>query len=119
MVIRPSPDGKYAIDVLPLEKLTHDEVVQDVDGIPVAYANNLASKLTNATVDVVMSATGPQFVVQDKDEPAAKPDAAELPKSNAAQSEVLVDLSDPFVKRIHVLIEEKINPSVAMHGGYV
>ena len=98
-----SEDGpaafKYSLQFLPRSDMAAEDEAVDTDGVLLYIQGDSVPRLQGATLDFVESFDGSGF----------KFDNPNLPPL----------LHDPVAKRVHELIEEKINPGVADHGGHV
>jgi len=91
---------EFALNFVAPDQATSDDVVQDVDGFLVYIDPTSAKYLEGATVDFVESLSGSGFKV---DAPQAG-----LPRP-----------AGPVAEAVQKALDEKINPGVASHGGYI
>jgi Fe/S biogenesis protein NfuA len=90
---------RYLVRFVPLEdKKAEDETV-DVDGILFYIDGESVPLLAGSTLDFVDTLLGTGFKFDNPNKPPL--------------------LKDPIAARVHQIIEERINPSLATHGGRV
>ena len=90
---------QYTLQFVPRsDKAAEDEAV-DVDGVLLYIEGESVPRLEGTTLDFV----------EQVDRSGFKFDNPNLPPL----------LQDPVAKRVHQILEEKINPGVASHGGHV
>lgn len=95
----------YAFSLAELAKAQSTDMILDVEGIKVLIDDISVSQLEGSTVDFVESELSSGFKVEPK------------PVSPIATGAKL-DLSDPQVKKVHDILINEINPSIAAHGGF-
>lgn len=78
-------------------------------GLSVVVAASSVEKMTGATLDVSGSGDEAGLVMLNPNAPSPPRPAVDLPES---------DLSDPVAKRILEVLEQEVNPQIAMHGGW-
>ena len=86
------------------------DIILDVDGLVAIIDGANAQFLNGATVDWKDTVAGAGF---DVDNPNPAP--AAMPGQAPPQG----DLDSPIAKKVQAVIEAKINPGVASHGGFV
>ncbi len=104
-------NGSYAYDMW-FEALSDaapsDEVVRHGD-LAVVVAASSIDRLRGATLDVREDpAEGPGLVMLNPNTPPLAPGSRPVPEA---------DLSSPLAQRVAAVIEDEINPQIAMHGG--
>ncbi len=103
----PVSDGKYFdLEAAPLTEVGPQDGFVEVSGIMFIFEKALKDKLEGATIDYVPGGILPGRYVIDLKAP--------LPEGLAESP----DLSDPNVKKIQDILDQEINPSIAMHGGF-
>jgi Fe/S biogenesis protein NfuA len=98
-----SPRVQYGLAFEPLEKRAASDVLLDAGPFKVLVDNQSALYLKGAIVDYVEDLQGGGFKITNPDAPVA-----------AAPS-----LDHPLAQRVQKLIDDKINPGVAGHGGVI
>lgn len=86
-----------------LDEAGADEVVQHDDALPVVVPAGDADKVRGSTLDLA----GGGMVLRNPNSPAAP--AARHPE---------LDLSDPVTARVVEVLDTRINPAIAAHGGF-
>lgn len=100
----PSPlDPRYSIALVEPDELDEEDRVFDADGFRVVVDEESAELLDGAHVDWIESLNETGFKVEN---PNLKPIGSE-------------PLEGPLADRIKTVIEQKINPAVASHGGEI
>ena len=98
-----SEDGpaafEYSLRFIPRSDMAADDEAVGTDGVRIYIDEQSVPRLRGATLDFVESFNGSGFKFENPNLPPL--------------------LHDPVAKRVHELIEEKINPGVADHGGHV
>lgn len=103
-VLSPSPlDPRYDMALVEPQERDEEDRVVEVDGFEVIMEPESAKMLEGARVDWVESLQGSGFKVEN---PNLKPVGSE-------------PLEGPVVERIQQVIQERVNPAVAQHGGQV
>jgi Fe/S biogenesis protein NfuA len=82
------------------------DVVQHHDDLPIVVDADSVTALSGATLD--FSASG--MVMQNPNKPAARDPFADRPEA---------DLSGPVAQAVIQVLEERLNPAIASHGGRV
>lgn len=101
-VLSPSPlDPRYDMALVEPQERDDEDRVVEVDGFEVVMEPESAKMLEGARVDWVDSLQGSGFKVEN---PNLKPVGSEPPEG-------------PVVERIQQVIQERVNPAVAQHGG--
>jgi Fe/S biogenesis protein NfuA len=95
-----TPRPEFALNFVAPDQATGDDVVHDVGGFLVYIDPTSAKYLEGATVDFVDSLSGSGFKVD-------APNAG-LPRPTG-----------PIAEAVQKALDEKINPAVASHGGYI
>lgn len=104
-------NGQYAYDMwfeVASDAAPGDEVVHDGE-LTVVVARSSVEQLRGATLDVRDDPLdGPGLVMLNPNTPPLAPGGRPVPEA---------DLSSPIAQRVAAVIEEEINPQIAMHGG--
>ena len=87
-------------DVAPGDAVTED------DGLSVVVVSSSVDRMQGATLDVGENGGETGLVMLNPNTPAGSRPAPES------------DLSDPISQRILKIIEDEVNPQIAMHGGF-
>lgn len=90
---------KYTLGFVPQSDKTPEDEAVDADGILVYVDPQSVQRLAGATLDFLDEVDGSGFKFDN-------PNKSPL-------------LNDPVAARVYQLIEEKINPAIASHGGHV
>jgi Fe/S biogenesis protein NfuA len=98
-----TPRIQYGLAFEPLELRAPNDILLDAGPFKVLIDNQSALYLKGAIVDYVEDLQGGGFKITNPDAPAAP----------------VPSFDHPLAKQVQKLIEEKINPGVAGHGGYV
>lgn len=96
-------DPRYAITLVEVEQTTGDDSLFDAGGFRVAVDSRSARLLEGARVDWVERLNETGFKVEN---PNLQPIGSQ-------------PLTGPFADRVKTVIEQKINPAVASHGGEI
>jgi Fe/S biogenesis protein NfuA len=101
-----SGDGNhpYELYLYPTDQAAPQDVVQDLDGLPVVICGDSADELRGAVVDRVTD-TGQLVLVTQRPSPAVG-------------VRVGGELRGDVAQRVHQVLSEHINPSIAAHGGH-
>lgn len=99
----PSPNVQYDLSFDSLSKKAPNDLLIDAGPFKVLVDNQSALHLKGAVIDYVYDLQGGGFKITNPNAPAP-------PKP---------DLSTPMAMTLQKLIETKINPGLAGHGGYV
>ena len=83
--------------------------VGEHDGLAVVVAESSVEKMRGATLDVGDHGGEKGLVMLNPNTPLPPRPSMDLPES---------DLSDPISQRILEVLEQEINPQIAMHGGW-
>src|SRR3954452_13765706 len=95
----------YNMSLKPLDQAGPDDLVQQEDGIAVVIPGRDADALRGATIDWSDDLMSGGLTVDNPNTPS--PAMAPPP----------ADLTGPVAQRVVQVIEQQINPSIAMHGG--
>ncbi|MGD0083867.1 MAG: NifU family protein [Acidimicrobiales bacterium] len=87
-----------------------DDVV-DLDGLSVVVAASSVDQVRGATLDV-SAAGGDQGLIM------INPNLPPSPRAAATASVPAADLSSPTAQKIVEILEQDVNPQIAMHGGW-
>lgn len=100
--------GEYAYDLYfqPLEEAEPTDVVQDDGGLPVVIPAASVEALRGATLDVSRDLLNPGMVMLNPNRPAS-PLMGDEP----------LELSGTVEERVRQVLEARINPAIAAHGG--
>lgn len=103
-------NGAYTYDMWfqQLSDASPSDAVSEEDGLAVVVAASSVDKMSGATLDV-SSGDNPGLVMLNPNAPAPERSSVELPES---------DLSDPVAQRIIEVLDQDVNPQIAMHGGW-
>ncbi|MHB1987495.1 MAG: NifU family protein [Acidimicrobiales bacterium] len=108
--INGSSNGSYTYDMWfqqASDAGSGDAVVLE-SGLTVIVAATSVDKMRGATLDVGDNGGEQGLVMLNPNTPPSARPASDLPGS---------DLSDPVAKRILEVLEQEVNPQIAMHGG--
>lgn len=98
-----TPRVQYGLAFEPLEKRASNDVLLDAGPFKVLVDNQSALFLKGAIVDYIQDLQGGGFKITNPEAPVAQ-----VPK-----------LDHPLAQQVQKLIDEKINPGVAGHGGVI
>jgi Fe/S biogenesis protein NfuA len=103
-------NGAYTYDMWfeVLSDAAPGDAVIGHDDLAVVVAQQSIDRLRGATLDVQETGDGPGLVMLNPNAPA--PERGNRPVPQA-------DLSSPIAQRVAAVIEEEVNPQIAMHGG--
>jgi Fe/S biogenesis protein NfuA len=108
-----SANGTYTYDMWfqQLADAGADDEVVDCEGLSVVVVASSVEKLRGASLDVGSHGAEQGLVMLNPNTP---------PSARAAAVEDLpgTDLSGPVAKRILEVLENEVNPQIAMHGGF-
>jgi Fe/S biogenesis protein NfuA len=90
------------------EDIASTDVIEDHDGLPVAIALDSVDNLTGAVLDLSGDGTGPGLVMRNPNVPSPT-----LPGTEADD----LELTGTTEEKIRTLLNERINPAIASHGG--
>lgn len=90
---------RYSLQFVEMDEKTPEDAVVDHAGILFYLDPESAEYLKAATIDFVDDLSGAGFKFDNPNQPPL--------------------LDDPIAARVHQLIEDRINPTVASHGGHV
>lgn len=109
--INGSANGAYTYDMWfqqAADAAPSDAVVTE-DGLSVVVAASSVDRLRGATLDVGDHGGDQGLVMLNPNTPPAPQAMSHVPES---------DLSDPVAQRILEVLENEVNPQIAMHGGF-
>jgi Fe/S biogenesis protein NfuA len=89
-----------------------DDVVQHHDDLVVVIPAGSVERLRGATLDTGGAGSADGLVIVNPNLPARQP------SSPAISGRAPADLSGPIAERVIAVLEEQVNPSIAMHGGH-
>jgi Fe/S biogenesis protein NfuA len=98
----------YETSFLRSEDITATDVVEDHGGLPVAIALDSVENLKGAVLDLSGDGTGPGLVMRNPNVPSPTLGGADLGD---------LELTGTPEEKIRMLLEERINPAIASHGG--
>lgn len=94
------PNGmQFGLALVTADEVREDDIAVDAGGFKVYLDPETAPRVENADLDFVETPTESGFKVQNADEG--------------------VQWEDPVAQKVQKIIDEKINPGVASHGGFV
>jgi len=102
-------DGAYTYDIYfqSASDATSEDVVDDADGLAVVVPESSVARLSGARLDWSDDGEGGLVILN--------PNAPPRPQSFAEQPQG--DLSTELAQRVLAVLDEQVNPSIAMHGG--
>ena len=108
-----SSDGAYTYDMWfqQASDAGTGDAVQERDGLTIIVAAASVDKIRGATLDIGNSGGEQGLVMLNPNGPA--PERAPAPPDRPE-----ADLSGPVAQRILSVLEEDVNPQIAMHGGW-
>ena len=89
-----------------------DDVVQHHDDLVVVVPASSVDRLRGATLDAGGAAGADGLVIVNPNLPARQP------SSPAISGRAPADPSGPIAERVIAVLDEQVNPSIAMHGGH-
>ena len=95
----------YNLSLKPVEQAGPDDVVETVEGLPVVVPGRDADALHGATIDWSDDLMRGGLTIDNPNTPSP---AMQPPPA---------DLGGPVPQRVIQVIDQQINPSIAMHGG--
>lgn len=98
-----TPQVQYDLSFAPVSSKAPNDLLLDIGPVKVLIDNQSALYLKGAIVDYIHDLHGGGFKISNPNAPAAS----------------MPNLTSPAAKTIQKLLEEKINPGVAGHGGHV
>lgn len=98
----------YETAFLRPEDLTQSDIVEDHGGLPVAIAMDSVDNLRGAVLDLSNEGAGPGLVMRNPNVPTP-----ELPGGELGDLELTGTPED----KVRTLLEQRINPAIAAHGG--
>jgi Fe/S biogenesis protein NfuA len=96
----------YGISLKPVEQATAEDSVQHEDDLPIVVCAQDIEKLEGATIDWSDDLMRGGLMVLNPNKP-----------SPAVGTRPPADLSGPVSQRVMQVIDQQINPAIAMHGG--
>ncbi len=105
-----APGGKFRYDMWfqAPDGPESTATIVTIDGLRLVIPATSVSRLKGATLDIATDGSG--MVLLNPNEPSA-------PAAPSATAEG-ADLSSPLAQEVLRVIEQKVNPSIASHGGY-
>ena len=98
----------YETAFLRTEDVTSTDIVEDHDGLPVAIGLDSVENLRGAVLDLSGDGTGPGLVMRNPNVPTPSLPGGELGD---------LELTGTTEEKIRTLLEQRINPAIASHGG--
>jgi Fe/S biogenesis protein NfuA len=98
----------YETAFLRADDLSGTDLVEDHGGLPVAIALDSVDNLRGAVLDLSGDGTGSGLVMRNPNVPSPTLPGAELDD---------IDLTGTPEEKVRMLLEERINPAIASHGG--
>ena len=98
----------YETAFLRTEDVTSTDIVEDHDGLPVAIGLDSVENLRGAVLDLSGDGTGPGLVMRNPNVPTPSLPGGELGD---------LELTGSTEEKIRTLLEQRINPAIASHGG--
>ncbi|MGI9529130.1 MAG: NifU family protein [Acidimicrobiia bacterium] len=98
----------YETAFLRTEDISSTDLIEDHNGLPVAIALDSVDNLTGAVLDLSGDGTGPGLVMRNPNVPSPT-----LPGTEAGD----LELTGTTEEKIRTLLDERINPAIASHGG--
>lgn len=95
---RGSQGYKHAMSFVDVVDLSEDDTTLEIEGIKVFLDPKTKDNITGAKVQFIDDLYGGGFKVENPNQPT---------------------WNDPVEQKVQELIDEKVNPSLAMHGGFV
>jgi Fe/S biogenesis protein NfuA len=96
----------YNMTLKPLEAAAEDDAVEYVDDLPIVVPARDVDKLTGATIDWSDDLMRGGLMLLNPNKP-----------SPAMGARAPADMSGPVPQRVQHILDEQINPAIAMHGG--
>ena len=96
---------EYELSFVPVEDQTENQIREDHDGLSILIPHHDVEKLSGASLELT-----PQGLAMNN------PNLPQSP-AMAVGAEPRGDLTGPLAERISIVLEENINPAIAMHGG--
>jgi len=98
----------YETSFLRAEDVLSTDIVEDHGGLPVAVALDSVENLRGAVLDLSGDGTGPGLVMRNPNVPSPTMPGGDLDD---------IDLQGTPEEKVRQLLSERINPSIASHGG--
>lgn len=98
----------YETAFLRVEDLGATDLIEDHGGLPVAIAVDSVENLRGAVLDLSNDGTGPGLVMRNPNVPTPQLPGGELGD---------LDLTGTPEEKVRTLLEQRINPAIASHGG--
>jgi Fe/S biogenesis protein NfuA len=104
--------GDYSYDMWfqPIQDASEVDVVQPHDDLTVVIPASSVDRLRGATLDLSRDLLNPGMVIINPNKPPSLSPAVGASRPPA-------DLSGDVAQRVHQVLEQQINPSIASHGG--
>jgi Fe/S biogenesis protein NfuA len=106
-------NGAYTYDMWfqQVSDAAEGDAVTDNDGLLVVVASSSVEQITGATLDVGMNGGEQGLVMLNPNTPPRAGGRSDSPIPEA-------DLSGPVAQKILEILENEVNPQIAMHGGW-
>jgi Fe/S biogenesis protein NfuA len=98
----------YETSFLRADDVLSTDIVEDHGGLPVAVALDSVENLRGAVLDLSGDGSGPGLVMRNPNVPSPTLPGGEMED---------IDLKGTPAEKIKQLLDERINPSIASHGG--
>ena len=98
----------YETSFLRSEDIVSTDLVEDHDGLPVAISLDSVENLRGAVLDLSGDGTGPGLVMRNPNVPSPTLGGSDLGD---------LELTGTTEEKIRMLLDERINPAIASHGG--
>ena len=95
---------QYDLSFVPVEDQTHHQVREDHGGLAILIPDHDVEKLSGASLEL----TAQGLAMNNPNVPHSPTMAGAEPRG---------DLAGPLAERISVILNENVNPAIAMHGG--
>jgi len=98
----------YETSFLRSDDISSSDIVEDHDGLPVAISLDSMENLRGAVLDLSGDGAGPGLVMRNPNVPSPTLGGTDLDD---------LELEGTAEEKIRMLLEERINPAIASHGG--
>lgn len=98
----------YETAFLRTEDVASTDIIEDHEGLPVAVALDSVENLRGAVLDLSGDGSGPGLVMRNPNVPTPSLPGGELGD---------LELSGTPEEKVRTLLQERINPAIASHGG--
>ncbi len=98
----------YETSFLRAEDLASTDIIEDHGGLPIAVSLDSVENLRGAVLDLSGDGAGPGLVMRNPNVPSPTLGGAELGD---------LELTGTPEEKVRTLLEERINPAIASHGG--